>query len=315
MKKITYYLFSFVIVPLLIFHNAGAQNVGINTTSATPNSSAILDMSTGTTGGNLGLLIPHVGLKYDSLATPVTTPATGLVVYDTVSNVSVSTGNWSAGVYPGHYYYSGSHWVFMGTKLDVPYYMQTWTGVSSGSSGDVKNWLFPKYYCAVEVFNYTYGNTNLKAVDYRSNQNSAYGSGAYGFPAGWTEASPANALSLNGWWSSNFTASSYTLVNKFVGMVSIDSSNNNSNVGSFTIKILLMKYSFTSGSSAIPTGVAIDSNSVVCSTVKNPYRITVNGNGTVLHPGDIIIIWSQITSGGKFHEFFNIQGNLEMTTE
>lgn len=86
-----------------------SQNVGINTSGATPSKNAILDLNTGN-NRNLGLIVPHVSLKsLTSFSPPIananTTSDTGLTVYNTNSSV----GN---GI--GCYCWNGSQWVFAG---------------------------------------------------------------------------------------------------------------------------------------------------------------------------------------------------------
>ncbi len=91
-------------IPLSSF----SQNVGINTTGATPSTNAILDLNTGNTSRNLGFIIPHV--KLTSLTTfnpPIantnTTSDTGMVVYNT--NAAIGNG-------AGCYIWDGGEWVF-----------------------------------------------------------------------------------------------------------------------------------------------------------------------------------------------------------
>ena len=79
-----------------------AQNVGINTTGATPAQSAILDIS----ATNQGLLVPRMSISDATLAAPVTSPATSLLVYNT--NAAITNGSGT-----GYYYWNGSQW----TKL------------------------------------------------------------------------------------------------------------------------------------------------------------------------------------------------------
>lgn len=94
------------------------QNVGINATGASPDSSAGLDVSF----TNKGLLIPQVALTATSDAATINRPATGLLVYN------LGTG----GLSPAGYYYNS------GTKA-VP----VWVNVASanwsitGNSGTV----------------------------------------------------------------------------------------------------------------------------------------------------------------------------------
>lgn len=79
-----------------------AQNVGINTTGATPNTSAGLDIDF----TNKGLLIPRVSLTSTTDVTTINPPVTSMLVYNI--NASI-TGAGSDGV--GFYYYSGTRWL------------------------------------------------------------------------------------------------------------------------------------------------------------------------------------------------------------
>mgnify|MGYP003345954401 CR=1 FL=1 len=83
-----------------------SQNVGINSTGATPNASAVLDLNTGNTAANQGLLIPNVALTGTASAAPVTSPAASLMVYNTATVSDVT---------PGYYYWSGTAWVRLAT--------------------------------------------------------------------------------------------------------------------------------------------------------------------------------------------------------
>lgn len=71
--------------------SVNAQNVGINANGATPNASAILDVSS----TDKGLLAPRMT---QTQRNAITTPATGLLIYQTDNT-------------PGFYYYNGSGWV------------------------------------------------------------------------------------------------------------------------------------------------------------------------------------------------------------
>lgn len=77
--------------------------VGIGTT--TPDLSSILDV----TSTNKGILTPRISLSNTSLATPVTTPATGLLVYNT--NATVVDGDGT-----GFYYWDSTQWVKLNSK-------------------------------------------------------------------------------------------------------------------------------------------------------------------------------------------------------
>ena len=108
MKKTLQFIVTAVIV--LSFSNLYAQNVGINASGATPNSSAMLDVS----ATNKGVLIPNVSLSSLTDATTIASPATSLIVYNT--NTSLSGG-------AGYYYNSGTPaspvWVNMLTSAST----------------------------------------------------------------------------------------------------------------------------------------------------------------------------------------------------
>lgn len=69
---------------LIHIRNCSAQNIGINSTGAVPNSSSLLDIDAAP-GNNKGLLIPRMALVSSTDATTITSPATSLLVYHTGS--------------------------------------------------------------------------------------------------------------------------------------------------------------------------------------------------------------------------------------
>ena len=79
-----------------------AQNVGINTDGTTADPSAGLDVKY----TDKGVLIPRVALSARNLATPITAPATSLLVYN-----SATAGVPPNNVYPGYYFWDGTQWV------------------------------------------------------------------------------------------------------------------------------------------------------------------------------------------------------------
>ena len=89
-----------------IINNAQAQNIGINATGATPNISAGLDIDF----NNKGLLVPRVALTGANVAGPITSPATSLLVYNTMN-----AGAGANIVTPGYYYWNGSRWIRFST--------------------------------------------------------------------------------------------------------------------------------------------------------------------------------------------------------
>jgi hypothetical protein len=91
--------FIFIFFVLVIALNTNAQT-GIGTTS--PSASARLDVS----ATDKGFLPPRVALTAINSSGPITSPATGLFVYNTAT-----TGTAPNNVVPGYYYWNGSSWV------------------------------------------------------------------------------------------------------------------------------------------------------------------------------------------------------------
>lgn len=89
----------------LTHYSINAQNIGMNPTGANPDPSALVDINA-TGGPALGILIPRIALTAINAAAPVTSPATSLLVYNTVS---ANTG--TNAVSPGYYYWDGTKWV------------------------------------------------------------------------------------------------------------------------------------------------------------------------------------------------------------
>lgn len=100
MKKIGYSLKGLIIGAsfLGISWVSTAQNVGVNATGATPDASAILDISS----SDKGMLVPRVTLTGTNDITTIATPATSLLVYNTATVSDVT---------PGFYYFNGTLWV------------------------------------------------------------------------------------------------------------------------------------------------------------------------------------------------------------
>lgn len=102
----------------LIASNADAQNIGIN--NPAPDASAVLDISS----TDKGLLVPRVALSATNLTAPVTAPATGLMVFNTVI-----AGVFPNNVTPGYYFWSGTNWL----RFDTGNLNKDWS--LSGNTG------------------------------------------------------------------------------------------------------------------------------------------------------------------------------------
>ncbi len=88
------------VVALFLVFLSGKAQTGIGTT--TPSASAKLEVASTTQG----FLPPRLALTATNAASPVSSPATGLIVYNTAT-----TGTAPNNVVPGYYFWNGTAWV------------------------------------------------------------------------------------------------------------------------------------------------------------------------------------------------------------
>jgi len=119
---------------VLLYSGAVFSQAAINTDGTTPDNSAMLDVKSTTKG----FLPPRVALTAVNVASPVTSPATGLLVYNTAT-----AGTAPNNVVPGNYYWNGTRWIAVtppvGTSAgDMLYWNGTqWVRVPVGTTGQV----------------------------------------------------------------------------------------------------------------------------------------------------------------------------------
>lgn len=90
----------FILGFIILLPNVNAQqNVSISDVNATPDASSVLDINS----TSKGLLIPRVALIATNVGTPITLPATSMLVYNT-EIAGISPNN----VIPGYYYNAGT---------------------------------------------------------------------------------------------------------------------------------------------------------------------------------------------------------------
>jgi hypothetical protein len=89
-----------VIIALFLVFLSGNAQTGIGT--STPSPSAKLEVAS----TNQGFLPPRIALTATNAASPVTSPAIGLLVYNTAT-----TGTAPNNVAPGYYFWNGTAWV------------------------------------------------------------------------------------------------------------------------------------------------------------------------------------------------------------
>jgi hypothetical protein len=86
-----------------VYNTSG--EVGIGTSS--PSASAILDL----TSSNKGFLPPRIALTASNSASPITSPTTGLLIYNTAS-----AGSYPNQITPGYYFWNGTIWTRIGNN-------------------------------------------------------------------------------------------------------------------------------------------------------------------------------------------------------
>ncbi len=116
-----FYVLKFLIVSLFLAFMVcsevfAQQNVSISDVSSTPDASSVLDISS----TSKGLLVPRIALTATNAATPITLPATSMLVYNTAT-AGVAPNN----VTPGYYYNAGTPF--------APNWLRFNTGSSSGT--------------------------------------------------------------------------------------------------------------------------------------------------------------------------------------
>lgn len=131
MKNFCFTLILVLIANITVF----AQNgVSINTDGTSPDASAILDAKS----TDKGILIPRVALTATNSASPISSPATGLMVYNTAS-----AGTPPNEVTPGFYYWNGSVWNRFTTGNTVEWKLGGNTVGAVSSLGTIDNFALP----------------------------------------------------------------------------------------------------------------------------------------------------------------------------
>ena len=103
--------FSILLVLLFLVGTPGqGQNVGINSSGAAPHPSAAFDIASTAKG----LLIPRVPLVSLNSSTPINSPATSLLVYNTANS-----GSFPNQVTPGYYYWETGGWKRLNDNVGI----------------------------------------------------------------------------------------------------------------------------------------------------------------------------------------------------
>jgi hypothetical protein len=101
---------------------AQTEGVSIKTTPGAPHASAMLDVES----GNKGVLVPRLNLQATNIASPVSSPTTGLLVYN-LATAGITPTN----VTPGFYYWDGGtpgQWKAISSGPNL------WSNIGTGSN-------------------------------------------------------------------------------------------------------------------------------------------------------------------------------------
>jgi hypothetical protein len=250
-------LFSIFSVMLLIMQGVvHGQNVAINTTGAAADPSAILDLNSGN-NGTKGFLPPQVALTALNAAGPVTSPATGLVVYNTAT-----AGTTPTNVVPGYYYWNGSTWVFI-NNASKSYMRLPFATISNANT----NFFYTSAFTPASGYNWPSINGGVPTV---LTPITANGTGGFY----WGSLNNCGAM-----------VSSDGVFSRISGCINTSTA--------CTVTIYAWVYTFTDNSTASITGVQIGSTSVTVTTGSRNYLFEIPTPGTpfALTKGQIIMLW------------------------
>lgn len=128
--------FCLLMLSLILLNSAYAQNIAINTSGATANATALLDVGTAAGGDTKGILIPRVSLSATNNNSPIGSFVNGLVVYNLAS-----AGSWPNNVIANNFYYSdGSQWVRITGNLNGDWNLAG-NSLTGGSASTPNEWI------------------------------------------------------------------------------------------------------------------------------------------------------------------------------
>ncbi len=119
------YIYCLALIVVANITIVNAQNVGVNSTGATPAPSAMLDV----VSTNRGALMPRVALTSTTDVVTIASPATSLLVYNTAT---ASTG--ATAVAPGYYYFDGAKWTSFGGSGGKDWSLLGNSGTAAGTN-------------------------------------------------------------------------------------------------------------------------------------------------------------------------------------
>lgn len=180
---------NFLGIMVLLALTSVSQNIGINSTGATPHNASILDLNTGNTFASpngKGFLPPNVSLTSRTDVTTIMSPPASLLVYNTAS-----AGTGTSAVSPGYYYFDGTVWVaFIGPFANS----QDWTVLGNAGTTPTLNFLG-----TTDNTDLVLRTNNMEAVRVAANGNVGIGT-----------SNPANKMEVFGGWYNNINQNGFS---------------------------------------------------------------------------------------------------------
>ncbi len=271
LNKIFILIFSF---PACIFAQG---NIAINANGSSPDASAQLDLNSGNSGTK-GFLPEKVALTAKNAAAPISSPATGLLVYNTAT-AGTSPNN----VVPAYYYWDGSNWnmleTFSKASAKLPFLEGTTLfGTNFYTSAYTPCPTAPSTPCA----------------------------GAYNFPGPLPTTGQPQSINTNFFWgtynNSAYLTSSDGTFSRAYGWIS------SGTTGTVTIQAYV--YTFTNNLSAM-SGTLIAQTNVNVTNDGKIYSFEITPASTyALSKGQVLMLWyfPSVTMSNCFSD-----GNVEVT--
>lgn len=296
------YLYICIVVLSLQFGNAQVGMTGNN-----PDKSAALDLN----ATNKGLLIPRVALTKTIVASPITSPATSLLVYNTVTVNDVT---------PGYYNWDGAKWVRFAYNTDLT---NDWSINGNTGTNSAVNFI---------------GTTDNQALQFKINNNNAgklaTNNTAFGYNSGANNtAGTGNTFIGTG---SDATINNLTNVTA-IGNNAKVAANNSLVLGGTGVNIVKVGIGIEAPTHALTIvndGVSDKNDDIVINTYSNTYTPALslnNARGTAAAPvnlvnGDVMgsVIFKAQVNGAQatvsmIRSFYkgdgtNNAGNLQLST-
>jgi hypothetical protein len=215
-----------------------------------------LDLNTGN-AGNKGFLPEQVALTATNAAGPVTSPATGLIVYNTAT-----AGTTPTNVMPGYYYWNNTNWVFI-NNASKSFMRLPFANISSANT----NFFYTSAFTPGSGYNWPSVNGSVPTV---LTPFTANGSASFY----WGTLNNCGAMVS----SDGYFSRIYGCINSGTAC---------------TITIYAYVYTFTNNSTASITGVQIGTTSVAATISGNNYLFEIPTPVTpfALTKGQIIMLW------------------------